>query len=48
MSPLAAVLWTLLVFAAIAAYAIVGEVADRAFQRRMDATLWKVFKPWKS
>lgn len=48
MTPLVAVLWLLAVLAAVPAIAGIGELADRAFQRRMDATLWKALKPWKS
>lgn len=42
-----AVLWLVVVLAAIPAFAVLGELADRAFQRRQDARLWKALKPWK-
>jgi hypothetical protein len=42
-----AILWTIAGLAFWPVYAVVGEVADRAFQRRMDATLWRSLKLWE-
>jgi hypothetical protein len=42
-----AVLWTVGSLLVWPAYAVLGEVGDRAFQRRMDATLWRSLRVWK-